>query len=685
MTENPEVGADGKIPLELELDKDTNKKLEQLSRKYHKPKEEVLEKVINTHLNEIENGKICCFCNKNIKGMGNNPAPVSDIGRCCDDCNINKVLPARYENPNWRKAQDLNFDYDKKATKDIGDLDATEKDLFSLLGNTLQGLQNIEPIKNEVMGILIFIHNTHGLSYSYMIAGLKDYHPKPEITSDEIVSDVLDFLVKEDAEKIQQEWMVFLKSKLECAFEFMKFKGVSNEKLNETLRYYIDEGIDEEKVSLQKIFKLAGGEEANKDLVKYSEEFNEYFDAKVEREKQKEKIPVHLGNIVDFLNVTKTTKQLDKMNDVPFEKKFRDMPIPLPDNVQRGIVTIDEWLGDPANHEIHFKMLGVPENDRMRNYQIMIKHLQKAGNKNWRLYNSDLFKEDKEIQTFKEGIYDSMIVPIIKNSKPYEMEDDVMIDILKEMNVSIDYNNVFLPYPFMVVDCPFNIEDRKYFGFFLFDANKFRDFQIITGKHIDPQAMDLAKYIVLSIYAKVCKYDDDKEPESKIFIDMFGLNDASYVPTTGSDKKIQTQVRKFVCHFLVYHNQKEIVFYEHEPNPKNSERRRERGLLALPTYTTIRVSGKLKIFVDKYKEWKEAPEGHNKPRMYSFDVPTHNFYFHNKKRFWRIYKMQDEELEKHGYTKDEIVNKGLIYRKIKGYEVGKGLLKINRVHKIVKE
>ena len=166
---------------------------------------------------------------------------------------------------------------------------------------------------------------------------------------------------------------------------------------------------------------------------------------------------------------------------------------------------------------------------------------------------------------------------------------------------------------------------------------------------------------------------------------MFGLNDASYVPTTGSDKKIQTQVRKFVCHFLVYHNQKEIVFYEHEPNPKNSERRRERGLLALPTYTTIRVSGKLKIFVDKYKEWKEAPEGHNKPRMYSFDVPTHNFYFHNKKRFWRIYKMQDEELEKHGYIKDEIVNKGLIYRKIKGYEVGKGLPKINRVHKIVKE
>lgn len=41
----------------------------------------------------------CCLCGKEIpmKGSwseGNNAQPVAD-GRCCDYCNINKVMPAR--------------------------------------------------------------------------------------------------------------------------------------------------------------------------------------------------------------------------------------------------------------------------------------------------------------------------------------------------------------------------------------------------------------------------------------------------------------------------------------------------------------------------------------------------------------------------------------------------------------
>lgn len=41
----------------------------------------------------------CCICGKEFKGYGNNPAPVSDNpeDRCCDLCNLTKVLPARFE------------------------------------------------------------------------------------------------------------------------------------------------------------------------------------------------------------------------------------------------------------------------------------------------------------------------------------------------------------------------------------------------------------------------------------------------------------------------------------------------------------------------------------------------------------------------------------------------------------
>lgn len=39
----------------------------------------------------------CCICGKQSVGYGNNPWPVSDNNedRCCDFCNITKVIPAR--------------------------------------------------------------------------------------------------------------------------------------------------------------------------------------------------------------------------------------------------------------------------------------------------------------------------------------------------------------------------------------------------------------------------------------------------------------------------------------------------------------------------------------------------------------------------------------------------------------
>ena len=36
----------------------------------------------------------CCLCGKDYGEWGNNALPVKD-GRCCDDCNTMKVIPAR--------------------------------------------------------------------------------------------------------------------------------------------------------------------------------------------------------------------------------------------------------------------------------------------------------------------------------------------------------------------------------------------------------------------------------------------------------------------------------------------------------------------------------------------------------------------------------------------------------------
>jgi hypothetical protein len=38
----------------------------------------------------------CCFCKKNVGKFGNNPEPLKDFSfKCCDGCNMTRVIPAR--------------------------------------------------------------------------------------------------------------------------------------------------------------------------------------------------------------------------------------------------------------------------------------------------------------------------------------------------------------------------------------------------------------------------------------------------------------------------------------------------------------------------------------------------------------------------------------------------------------
>ena len=61
--------------------------------------EEICEAVIGSVLAQTNpypyKKQTCCICNKIFVGYGNNPAPITQEGRCCDDCNTGKVIPAR--------------------------------------------------------------------------------------------------------------------------------------------------------------------------------------------------------------------------------------------------------------------------------------------------------------------------------------------------------------------------------------------------------------------------------------------------------------------------------------------------------------------------------------------------------------------------------------------------------------
>ena len=44
-----------------------------------------------------EDKESCIICGEEFEGYGNNPAPVSKEGRCCDACNLKFVIPARLD------------------------------------------------------------------------------------------------------------------------------------------------------------------------------------------------------------------------------------------------------------------------------------------------------------------------------------------------------------------------------------------------------------------------------------------------------------------------------------------------------------------------------------------------------------------------------------------------------------
>lgn len=48
----------------------------------------------NGRLSRKNGARVCCICRRHYTGFGNNAEPVKR-GRCCDDCNIAIVIPAR--------------------------------------------------------------------------------------------------------------------------------------------------------------------------------------------------------------------------------------------------------------------------------------------------------------------------------------------------------------------------------------------------------------------------------------------------------------------------------------------------------------------------------------------------------------------------------------------------------------
>ena len=64
-----------------------------------------------------EETKDCVLCPGLYEGYGHNPRPLANEGRCCDDCNWNKVVPYRfYQAVLQHRAQQQEDEMDEVST-----------------------------------------------------------------------------------------------------------------------------------------------------------------------------------------------------------------------------------------------------------------------------------------------------------------------------------------------------------------------------------------------------------------------------------------------------------------------------------------------------------------------------------------------------------------------------------------
>lgn len=99
----------------------------------------------------------CCFCGKDIMDYGNDPWPadMADNSRCCDDCNMKIVIPARikalYEKHD-KEEMKMDKQSDKVIAKIINKEELTRNEL-NMLKCILAGYEAYDEKLNEVLGI----------------------------------------------------------------------------------------------------------------------------------------------------------------------------------------------------------------------------------------------------------------------------------------------------------------------------------------------------------------------------------------------------------------------------------------------------------------------------------------------------------------------------------------------------
>lgn len=313
------------------------------------------------------------------------------------------------------------------------------------------------------------------------------------------------------------------------------------------------------------------------------------------------------------------------------------------------LAKLDEYLGDKTSESIHFKFHKIPENDRLKYYQLLIKYA-----------NFMIYENHNEHNYDYSGVWEDFIKPIIDNGRIFQLDDDI-IPIIDDTNSK----KTEMPFNQILIDCRIPMGDRIYYG-------------MVVGKYFiddknDPGMIEESKsdgnmFIgCFSCYGKI----DIKDGERKLSFEYFDINEQ--FSKMEKFNKYQKRLMNFFYSFCNLINEPDVEIVETILNPKNNKRRAERGSMPLPSSSVIKIYGALKKYVSEYNDGISTGLSHR------FIVRGHFMHFRDEKRYSILYNLSEEELAKRGCQKSN----GMIKKWVLPYQKGKGIL-INKTYKVLK-
>jgi len=306
-----------------------------------------------------------------------------------------------------------------------------------------------------------------------------------------------------------------------------------------------------------------------------------------------------------------------------------------------SIYGIDDIEGD---EELFFQKFGIQPIDRLKNFQLVKKYWEA---KMEGLSEDDFINQDMDLL---KAYWKTSYKASMDEAKIFAIEDDVVPLLLHT-----DCSDGKFPFNSVFIDCKVQIKNRTYFGF-----------------HIGSYYTEATQYkAILTAYAK--KVEHNGKMMTIIVPDFILLaqsNLNSDLPFKKSDF-YHKKVRSFAFAFCNFINEPEVSIIEQPLNPKNNIRRIERGVMPLPAYKNVVIRGNLRIYVDRMKrEWQG---GTHAPCGYRYWVRGFYRHFFDKKRYAKLYALDDNAREKAGLTMCD-KHEGVLRLWVKPFIRGQGIL-----------